>query len=584
MKSLLSFSGKKSLLILFVTSFVILALDLFSIALIFPFLSLFIEPDSVLGNQYVNKIYQSVGFNNTTEFVYVVGAVLIIAYLFKLVFKTILNGIKFRTFADITYRLSSHLIKGLLEARYALFTEQAASEMINVVNAQTVHSVICLDSFVKVVNELSFLLIVLGIILYINPGITILSTLLFAVLGMALYFGLVKKIEVFGKIHIRLNVLVYKYGYAMASSIKDIKIMRLENNYIDKFSEIWMEYSQNDSRSKTAKGVPLDLSETLVFSGIILICLYLLATSQDIKNMIPFLGVLAVTAMRVLPSFNRIISGYHEYRFYKPSLVLVNDLNNKINANRQEIKHLVLPFTKSLEIRGLSFSYADKKILDSISLAIEKGDSIAFVGASGAGKSTLLDVLVGLRESVAGMFYLDGAQFDPFNTDALRNYIGYVPQNVNLIDESVAFNIAFEVEFDSDRMQRAITTARLDEFVSGLPDGLNTVLGESGVRVSGGQKQRIGIARAVYRDPEILIFDEATSALDTVTERELMQEINQLAGDKTLIIVAHRLSTVEKCKTIHLLDKGRIIAKGSQTELLETSAEYRTLYYQQEQP
>lgn len=583
MNFLITFSGKKSLLILFFTSFAILVLDLISIALIFPFLNLFVTPDLALKNEYINNIYQAVGFNNTTEFIYAVGAILIIAYLFKLVLKTILNAIKFHTTADVTYRLSSHLFKGLLEARYSLFTEQGVSEMINVVNAQTIHSVICLASLVTVLNELSFLLIVLGIIFYINPEITILSILLFTVLGAALYFGLVKKIEGFGKIHSGLNVLVYKYGFAMANSIKDIKIMRLENNYKNKFSQIWLEYSQNDSRSKTAKGITGDLSETLVFSGIVLVCLYLLATNQDIKNMLPFLGVLAVTAMRVLPSFNRIVAGYHEYRFYKPSLTLVSDLNNKINAHRQTVEHLELPYTKSFEIRGLNFNYAEKKILDTISLLIGKGDSIAFVGVSGAGKSTLLDVLVGLREAETGAFYLDGVQFDPFNTDALRNYIGYVPQNVNLIDESIAFNIAFEIDFDKDRMQRAITTARLDKFVNALPDGLYTVLGESGVRVSGGQKQRIGIARALYRDPQILIFDEATSALDTVTERELMQEINQLSGDKTLIIVAHRLSTVENCKAIHLLDNGRIIAKGSQAELLESSAEYRTLYYQQEQ-
>jgi ABC-type bacteriocin/lantibiotic exporter with double-glycine peptidase domain len=556
---------------------------LISIAVIFPFLNLFIAPEAALSNRYVSNVYEYFGFNSAAEFIYIVGVALILAYIFKLMIKTMLNGIKFKTIADVTYRLSSHLFKGLLEARYALFAERGVSEMINIVNAQTVHSVICLDSFVRLVNELSFLVIVLGIIFYINPSMTILSIVLFTIIGVALYFGLVKKIEGFGKIHTRLNVLVYKYGYAMASSIKDIKIMRLENNYINKFSEIWMEYSQNDSRSKTAKNIPGDLSETLIFSGIVFVCLYLLKSSQDIKNMIPVLGVLAVTAMRVLPSFNRIVSGYHEYRFYKPSLAMVIDLNNKIIANRQHIEHLELPFNRSLEIRGLSFNYTDKIILNSISLAIEKGSSIAFVGASGAGKSTLLDILVGLREAKAGMFYLDDIQFDPFNTDALRNYIGYVPQNVNLIDESLAFNIAFEVEFDRNRMQRAIATARLDEFVSSLPEGLSTLLGESGVRVSGGQKQRIGIARALYRDPKILIFDEATSALDTVTERELMQEINQLSGEKTLIIVAHRLSTVEKCKAIHLLDNGCIIAKGSQAELLETSAEYRTLYYQHEQ-
>ena len=583
MKFLLSFGGNKSLLILFFASFMILALDLLGIALLFPFLNIFVEPLSILKNQYINKVYQWIGFNNASDFVFAVGVILIVLYIFKLIIKTILNKIRYRTMADINYRLSSHLFKGLLEARYSLFTEQSVSEMINIVNAQTVHSVICLESLVRVLNEITVLMVVFGFFFYINPGITLLSILLFTVIGIALYFGLVKKIEEFGKIHTRSNVLVYKYGFAMANSIKDIKIMRLEKKYINKFSEIWQEYSQNESRSKTAKSIPLDMSETLIFCGMVSVCLYLLVTKQDVKNIFPFLGVLAVTAMRVLPSFNRIISGFHEYRFYMPSLILVNDLINKIKTNQQEIKHLRLPFLKNLEVQGLNFNYTDKKVLKSISLMIEKGDSIAFVGASGAGKSTLLDVLVGLREAATGTFYLDGVKFNPFNTDALRNYIGYVPQNVNLIDESLAFNISFEVSFDSVRMQRAIGAARLDGFVSGLSDGLHTILGESGVRVSGGQKQRIGIARALYRDPEILIFDEATSALDTVTERELMQEINQLSVDKTLLIVAHRLSTVEKCRIIHLLDNGTIIASGSHAELLKCSSEYQALYYKQGQ-
>lgn len=240
-------------------------------------------------------------------------------------------------------------------------------------------------------------------------------------------------------------------------------------------------------------------------------------------------------------------------------------------------------FENTIEIKELTFCYGENIILDAISLTLRRGESCAFVGASDSGKSTLLDVLVGLREPMNGEFYIDGVKFDPFNTDALRNYIGYVPQNVNLIDESIAFNIAFESDYDEDKMQRAISIARLENYISELPSGLKTILGEGGVRVSGGQKQRIGIARALYREPEIMIFDEATSALDTVTERELMQEINQLSGDKTLIIVAHRLSTVEQCTVIHLLDSGKIIARGSHLELLEHSSEYRTFYYQQVQ-
>ena len=583
MKFLLTFCGKKSLLILFFSSVVILLLDLVSIALIFPFLNLFVAPDSILKNRYVDAVYHYVGFESVNQFICTVGIALIIAYLLKLFFRTTLNAIKFHTSNDVTYRLSSHLFKGLLGSRYALFTEQSVSEMINIVNAQTVHCVICLESFVKILNELSLLIVLIGISLYINAAITLLSMLLFAALGAILYFGLVKKIESFGRIHTRLNVLVYKYGFAMANSIKDIKIMRLENKYITKFSEIWKEYSVNDSKAKTAKGVPVDFSETLIFSGIILVCLYVLITNRSIVNMIPVLGVIAVSAMRVLPSFNRIIIGYNEFRFYKSSLLLVQELIRKIDANRQEIEHLELPFTKNLKIKGLSFSYEGKKILDSITLTIKRGGSFAFVGASGAGKSTLLDVLVGLREVEDGNFFLDDSRFDPFKTDALRNLISYVPQNVNLIDESIAFNIAFEKKYEQDKMNRVISIVRLEEYVADLPSGLDTIIGESGVRVSGGQKQRIGIARALYRNPEILIFDEATSALDTVTERELMQEITQLSGNKTIIIVAHRLSTVENCTLIHLFDNGRIIAKGTHDKLLQTCPEYRTLYLQQEQ-
>ena len=558
-------------------------LDLIGIALIFPFLNLFIAPDSALQNEYVNSAYNAIGFQSVNSFVNFVGFILIFAYVLKLIIKTISSAVSFRIYADLTYRLSLFLFKGLLEARYAMFTEQPVSEMITTINAQTIHSVICLESFVRIVNETLFLIVLLGVLFFINPGITFMAIALFATLGAILYFGLIKKIEEFGNIHSRLNILVYKYGYAMANSIKDIKIMRLENNYISKFSSIWHEYSHNDSRSKVLKGIPPDLSETIIFSGIIIVCLYLLATDQFVKDVIPLLGVLAVSAMRLLPSFNRITNGYNQYRFYKPSLLLVEDLINKIDANRQDVTHVKLPFTTSLEVRGLYFRFAEKTILDSISLMIVRGESYAFVGASGAGKSTLLDVLVGLRESDDGKFYLDGTQFDPFNTDALRNYIGYVPQNVNLIDESVAFNIAFEKDYDEGKMRRAISIARLEDYISELPSGLDTIVGESGIRVSGGQKQRIGIARALYRDPEIMIFDEATSALDSVTERELMQEINQLSGDKTLIIVAHRLSTVEKCTVIHLLDEGKIIARGSHAELLMNSPEYRTLYYQQDQ-
>lgn len=568
-------------MVLFTTSLAVLLLDILSIALIFPFLKLFVDPDIIQSSPRVNMAYRYAGFSDTGDFVFTVGIGLVVLYFIKLVLKVGLNRIKFHTSNTVTFRLSTHLFAGLMNARYSIFTEQSTSEMVGVVNAHTVHSMICLESWIIILNEVSFLILLFSVFVLIKPLISFVVLAVFIFVGAVLYFGLVRRISTFGRVHSNLNLLVYKFAFAVANSIKDIKIMGLEKKFIEIFSNIWSEYSRNDSRAKTTKSIPADFTETLIFSGIIAICLYVLATKQNFVELIPMLGVVAVSSMRVLPSFNRIISGYNEYKYYKNSLVVVEDLSRKLTQNRHEIRHIDIPFENKLEVKDLSFSYGEKRVLNAISFTINKGSSIAFVGSSGAGKSTLLDVLVGLKKPEQGVFSMDGIEFDPFGTDALRRRVGYVPQNVNLLDESVAFNISFEKNYDIERMERVIRMSRLSQFVSELKEGLDTNIGESAVRISGGQKQRIGIARALYRDPEILVFDEATSSLDNVTERELISEIYSLSGIKTLIIVAHRLSTVERCDTIYLLDQGRIIAQGTHEELLRTCAAYQQMYAQQ---
>jgi ATP-binding cassette, subfamily B, bacterial PglK len=582
MKFLVNFCGKKTLVVLFITSLLALFLDLLSIALIFPFLKLFISPEIIQTNSNVHTVYQYMKFASTDQFIFTVGIGLVFIYLLKLALKTILNKVRFELGNTVTFRLATDLFKGLLNARYALFTEGSTSEMVGIINAHTIHSMICMESWIIILNEISFLFLLVGIFLILNPMVTVVILAIFAGVGIVLYFGLITRIGAYGQEHSKLNLLVYKFAFAVANSIKDIKIMGLEENYVDKFKKIWNDYSKNDSQAKTAKNIPKDFAETLVFSGIIAICLYILATKQNLLDLIPIIGVITVSAMRMLPSFIRIINSYNDFKYYRNSLVVVEDLYIKLQNSRQDVQRVNIKYDHSIDLKDVKFSYQHKTILDRVSFSIAKGSSVAFVGASGAGKSTLLDVLAGLREIDEGEFYMDSIKFDPFTTDALRTRIGYVPQQVSLIDESIAFNISFEEKYNREKMDKVVRMARLSPYLSELKDGLETVIGESGVRVSGGQRQRIGIARALYRDPEILIFDEATSALDNVTERELMGEINSLSGLKTLIIVAHRLSTVENSDIIYLLDQGTIIAQGTHKELLASCSTYQNMYNQQQ--
>jgi ABC-type bacteriocin/lantibiotic exporter with double-glycine peptidase domain len=292
-------------------------------------------------------------------------------------------------------------------------------------------------------------------------------------------------------------------------------------------------------------------------------------TDQNLKAAAPLIGLLAVAALRVVPSYSRIVAAYGTYKYYRPSLGVVHRLYDELGGAQVRLRSEPRPFEQVLEIHDLHFSHGDKPVLAGVSLTVRKGRSAGIVGLSGSGKTTFLVVL-------------DGVTFDPFEADTLRRLSGYVPQNVTLIDDSIAFNISFEREPNLERLRRAARVARIEDFIASLPEGFETQVGENGVRVSGGQKQRIGIARALYRDPQLLIFDEATSSLDNVTERELSAEIAALSGSKTLIIVAHRLSTVERCDEIHVFDQGSVVGSGTHAKLLQSCPEYRTLYLAQE--
>jgi ABC-type multidrug transport system fused ATPase/permease subunit len=307
--------------------------------------------------------------------------------------------------------------------------------------------------------------------------------------------------------------------------------------------------------------------ETIAFGAILLIAVYLIAMRRDMSAVIPVISLYAFAGYRMMPAFQHIYAGITQIRFHSGALDLLSeDLARTAPLPPESTP--ALPFQREIVLRDVSFAYPQTSAaLRTVSLSIRANTTVAVVGASGAGKTTLIDVLLGLLRPQTGDIRVDGVDIDNSNVRAWQRNIGYVPQQIYLVDDSVAANIALGVppeHIDRAAVEHAARIANLHDFIIGsLPNHYDTVIGERGIRLSGGQRQRIGIARALYADPSVLVLDEATSALDGVTESAIMEALGALAHKKTIVIIAHRLSTVEKCDVIYLMNEGRVVGQGS---------------------
>jgi ABC-type multidrug transport system fused ATPase/permease subunit len=298
----------------------------------------------------------------------------------------------------------------------------------------------------------------------------------------------------------------------------------------------------------------------------------MLAQNRSLDAVLPTLGLFTAVAFRLMPSANRVLTSIQTLRYLGPTVDVLHAEFALVVPEPAEARHAIQPAPAKLTLDAVHYSYpgATGKALSGVSLSIERGHSVGLIGASGAGKSTLVDILLGLLTPDSGTVQLDGAVIQKRLRD-WQDQIGYVPQTIFLTDDTLRRNVAFGLpngRIDDAAVRRAISASQLDSLVASLPDGLDTVVGERGIRLSGGQRQRIGIARALYHDPAVLVLDEATSSLDTATEREVMQAVRALRRGKMIIIVAHRLSTVADCDNLYRLEGGRVVAEGSPSTLV----------------
>ena len=326
-----------------------------------------------------------------------------------------------------------------------------------------------------------------------------------------------------------------------------IKLIQNEEKLYNEFSNASYGYARANIINATLNQLPKLSLETIGFGVLVGIVVYVLFKYKDASFVLPIVSMYALALYRILPALNRILSGYNIILFFSKSLdIMYRELNYILPKEGMDL----INFNEKIELKNIYFEYTkNKKVLENISLIINKGDKIAFIGESGSGKSTLVDLIIGLYKPLKGEIFVDGEKLTISNIKSYRSKVGYIPQSIYLFDGTVGENVAFGYEYDKEKIIEVLKKANIYDFLSSK-EGVDTLVGDGGIQLSGGQKQRIGIARALYSDPEILVLDEATSALDSETEAKIMDEIYKVGSDKTLLIIAHRLSTIEKCNKV----------------------------------
>jgi ABC-type bacteriocin/lantibiotic exporter with double-glycine peptidase domain len=414
---------------------------------------------------------------------------------------------------------------------------------------------------------------------YYAKKITLLIITFILIISTIFYFLFIKKVQNLGTKQSEIENHQHKISFATISAIKDIKIMGIENLLSKQHEKIASFFYKSTWNYNLINSALKYSFETIILLSITFFIFFLKDINLNNSSTLPTAIIILGISFRLLPSYNRIISAFQNIKFYNPVIKKIENYFNETEELQIKLIDNILKFNEEIELKNISFSYQKKNILNNISFKIYKGQTIGIVGKSGSGKTTLLDIISGLQDKKSGSILLDGIEIDAFKTNTIRNLIGYVPQNVTLIDESIRFNITFDSDdnYDPFRLTNAIKSSNLLNFINSLPNGDLTKVGENGINISGGQKQRIGIARALYKNPEIIIFDESTSSLDNITESELINEIYNLGKHKTIIIVAHRISTIESCDKIFVIENGNIVGEGSYNFLINNNETFMAL-------
>ncbi|WP_434264862.1 ABC transporter ATP-binding protein [Aliarcobacter cryaerophilus] len=547
---------KVSILILLMMSVFLSIIETVGISAIMPFITLASDPTMIVSNEYSKIVYDFFRFSNTTNFMITFGLILIIFYVFRAIYSIfynyLLNKFAFGRFHNFAFML----FKNYTNLPYKIFVKRNSAELVKTIVNEASHLSLYIQNVLMMLSEVFTILLLYFLLLIVNWQMTLVLTIFLGIKVFLLILALKNKIKKEGIKRADMQSKFYKILNETFGNFKIIKLIQNEEKLYNEFSNASYGYSRANIVNNTINQLPKLSLETIGFSVLIAIVVYILFKYDNASFVLPIISMYALALYRILPALNRILSSYNTILFLSKSLDIVYDELSYIPPKEGKDS---IEFKDRIELKNISFEYIkDKKVLENINLVINKGDKIAFVGESGSGKSTLVDLIIGLYKPLSGKINIDDKELDSQNIRAYRSKVGYIPQAIYLFDGTVAENVAFGYEYDKENIIEVLKKANIYDFLSSK-EGIDTLVGEGGIQLSGGQKQRIGIARALYSNPEILVLDEATSALDNEIEAKIMDEIYDASKDKTLIIIAHRLSTVGKCERIIRIDGGKII-------------------------
>ncbi|HMB54010.1 MAG TPA: ABC transporter ATP-binding protein [Thermoanaerobaculia bacterium] len=555
------------------------------IASITPFLALVADPEAVERHELLRRIYEMGGFADTRGFLIALG-------LLMFGFVVLSNALSaFATWAVLRFAwMRSHtialrILRGYLGRPYLFFLEHHSADLGK--NLLTEVNQVVAGTVVPAMKAVAGGIAALGVfalLFYIDP---LLATLTALVMGGAygtIFFSIRRRQRRLGEVRLEANRGRFEALAEAFGGIKEVKLLGRERAMERRFAKPSYAFVGATASNAVVAQLPRYALEAVAFGGILLMVLYLLGRGEDFESVLPVLGLYAFAGYRLMPSLQQIFHGMTSVRFNASALEhLIADLPPPGTATAERPAGPPMRLARSLRLCGVDFHYptAKQPLFNGLDLEIEAFTTVAFVGQTGSGKSTLADLVLGLLRPDAGAIEVDDVPLDDSNLARWQANLGYVPQSIFLTDDTVTRNIAFglpDEQIDREAVERAARAACIDEFITGeMPRGYDTLVGERGVRLSGGQRQRIGIARALYHDPEVLVFDEATSSLDGGTEELVMQAVRDLASSRTIVLIAHRLSTVRDCDRIFLLSAGEVVDTGTYDELIDGSARFRAL-------